>query len=371
MNQILFSMETNPTLYGCMPIIFFYIFSASSPEINFMQRNIANITGLSSLFVSSVETAFASTVSPNSWISLCGSYCSMQSLCNREGFNIRIPGRVKARIGIIGNDQNDCMTPDSIIGLGIGSWGASHTQFFNISAGADNYCNCGGHRGFRPNIPAWSFIYGRDFSNCSSLNYCSARGRCVANNFCTCDANYLGTTCAQTTCFGTLSNQSSVCSSNGACVDYNSCSCVRGSSGLSCNVTWTCFSASSLSTSGCSNRGFCDAPDTCTCNANYLGAACNVTTCSNVLSNSSMVCSSHGACNSYNNCTCSINYDGNNCQFTTCFGTNSSVPAVCNGHGSCAAFDTCTMNFIILTIVRSLQCWMDRSSMSICILLWN
>eukprot|EP00118_Oscarella_pearsei_P025261 m.307853 g.307853 ORF g.307853 m.307853 type:complete len:253 (+) comp42938_c0_seq1:142-900(+) len=41
---------------------------------------------------------------------------SLQSNCNKEGFNIESTRSV--RIGIIGNEQEDCQTPDSHIGIG-------------------------------------------------------------------------------------------------------------------------------------------------------------------------------------------------------------------------------------------------------------
>ena len=51
-----------------------------------------------------------------------GSYASLQSSCNREGFNILSDDNSmgKARIGIIGNNENDCVSSDSRIGFGTG-----------------------------------------------------------------------------------------------------------------------------------------------------------------------------------------------------------------------------------------------------------
>ncbi|CAH3187367.1 unnamed protein product, partial [Porites evermanni] len=63
----------------------------------------------------------------DTWKSLIGSEASMQFNCNREGFNARsdkqyYPGRdqSKARIGILGNNENDCGQCDSRIGFGTG-----------------------------------------------------------------------------------------------------------------------------------------------------------------------------------------------------------------------------------------------------------
>ena len=55
----------------------------------------------------------------NKWKSLI-SGSSMQRNCNREGFNARAgsDGNSRARLGLIANENNDCYSPDSFIGLG-------------------------------------------------------------------------------------------------------------------------------------------------------------------------------------------------------------------------------------------------------------
>ncbi|XP_028416386.1 uncharacterized skeletal organic matrix protein 5-like isoform X2 [Dendronephthya gigantea] len=52
---------------------------------------------------------------------------SLQRNCNREGFNVNLrPGHhARIRLGIAGNEQNDCKTPDSFMGLG-GEGGTSY-----------------------------------------------------------------------------------------------------------------------------------------------------------------------------------------------------------------------------------------------------
>ena len=55
------------------------------------------------------------------WKTLIGSQASLQTGCNREGFNVASSrSYAKARIGILGNDQRDCATTDSKIGFGTG-----------------------------------------------------------------------------------------------------------------------------------------------------------------------------------------------------------------------------------------------------------
>ena len=61
----------------------------------------------------------------NKWKMLLGVNASLQRNCNKEGFNPACTGwsasnNARARIGILGNEQNDCVTCDSRIGFGTG-----------------------------------------------------------------------------------------------------------------------------------------------------------------------------------------------------------------------------------------------------------
>ena len=58
----------------------------------------------------------------DTWKSLIGSEASLQLNCNKEGFNAvsKKSASSKARIGIIGNDQDDCRSCNSRIGFGTG-----------------------------------------------------------------------------------------------------------------------------------------------------------------------------------------------------------------------------------------------------------
>ena len=73
----------------------------------------------------------ATSLGRNTWKKLIGSQASLQVNCNKEGFNavgvssgnskariVGRSGRSKARIGILGNNENDCSSPDSRIGFG-------------------------------------------------------------------------------------------------------------------------------------------------------------------------------------------------------------------------------------------------------------
>ena len=58
----------------------------------------------------------------DNWKSLIGSEASLQTNCNKEGFNaVGVdPHHSKARIGILGNNEGDCRSCDSRIGFGTG-----------------------------------------------------------------------------------------------------------------------------------------------------------------------------------------------------------------------------------------------------------
>ena len=60
----------------------------------------------------------------NTWKSLIGSEASLQHNCNQEGFNTvgKEASFSKARIGIIGNNEGNCGSPDSRIGFGTGGY---------------------------------------------------------------------------------------------------------------------------------------------------------------------------------------------------------------------------------------------------------
>merc|ERR1719167_1465090 len=55
------------------------------------------------------------------WKSLIPGESSLQRNCNREGFNVRDDNnkaKARVRIGIIANQENNCASPDSRIGIG-------------------------------------------------------------------------------------------------------------------------------------------------------------------------------------------------------------------------------------------------------------
>ena len=64
----------------------------------------------------------ATVLGRDTWKSLIGFRASLQRHCNQEGFNAKSKRRVnsRARIGILGNNQYDCISNDSRIGFGTG-----------------------------------------------------------------------------------------------------------------------------------------------------------------------------------------------------------------------------------------------------------
>ena len=66
----------------------------------------------------------ATSLGRNTWKYLIGSQASLQTNCNKEGFNAMSSDRPgsKARIGILGNEQDDCGSCDSRIGFGTGGY---------------------------------------------------------------------------------------------------------------------------------------------------------------------------------------------------------------------------------------------------------
>ncbi|PFX24564.1 hypothetical protein AWC38_SpisGene10818 [Stylophora pistillata] len=89
----------------------------------------------------------------NTWKSLLGSEASLQPYCNREGFNAHTPSsdHPKVRIGILGNEQNDCDSCDSRLGFG---GGGRHDD----SNTCGNAAGWGGDNGDK-NIKAMGYIF--------------------------------------------------------------------------------------------------------------------------------------------------------------------------------------------------------------------
>ena len=83
----------------------------------------------------------ATSLGRNTWKKLIGSRALLQPNCNKEGFNVVsiYSAWPKARIGILGNNENDCITCDSHIGFGTaGKHDDSNTCGNEATNGGDN-----------------------------------------------------------------------------------------------------------------------------------------------------------------------------------------------------------------------------------------
>ena len=112
----------------------------------------------SSLFNVIADGDFKNTnVGKNKWLSLMDGSL-LQHNCNKEGFNINTLGsraaHFKVRIGIIANNEKDCVSCDSCFGFGTsvrGCWG----QIRNTTCGNVAICNELENK----NTPAFGYIF--------------------------------------------------------------------------------------------------------------------------------------------------------------------------------------------------------------------
>jgi len=74
----------------------------------------------------------------DTWKQLIGSQSSLQLNCNKEGFNTLCIGQ-RMRIGILSNNEDDCITCDSRIGFGADTSVADSNTCGNVALhGGDN-----------------------------------------------------------------------------------------------------------------------------------------------------------------------------------------------------------------------------------------
>ncbi|KAL9953840.1 hypothetical protein ACROYT_G041312 [Oculina patagonica] len=89
-----------------------------SQQINYIVIN----KQANSLYSLIADGQYASSLGRNTWKTLIGSQASLQLKCNKEGFNAACGDTTmgKARIGVLGNNENYCYQCDSRIGFGTG-----------------------------------------------------------------------------------------------------------------------------------------------------------------------------------------------------------------------------------------------------------
>lgn len=93
---------------------------------------------LQEIFASNVQ--IYSDLGTSSWRNSGGNF-AWQHHCNAQGFNRRITSS-KARFGLLMNQENDCNSPDTSIGIGL-----THRDRTVWSGGAHNCCQNGGRGG--------------------------------------------------------------------------------------------------------------------------------------------------------------------------------------------------------------------------------
>ena len=88
-------------------------------KVNFIKIN-KQARSLSSLIADGQYRA--TSLGRKTWKELVGSTASLQRKCKKEGFNVVCSkeGSSKARIGILGNNEDKCSSCDSRIGFGTG-----------------------------------------------------------------------------------------------------------------------------------------------------------------------------------------------------------------------------------------------------------
>jgi hypothetical protein len=86
---------------------------------------------------------------------------SLQHNCNKEGFNAHVQNSIftRVRLGLIANQENDCNTPDSFIGLGA-SGGWHYCNYSPSANAAGNIAQCSADNGNK-NAKAMGYIFVR------------------------------------------------------------------------------------------------------------------------------------------------------------------------------------------------------------------
>lgn len=112
-----------------------------------------SVTSLAAAMV----TGYAKTTAGRSaWLTLVGQPGYLLGNCNQEGVNSQSPF-TSVRLGILGNNENDCISPDSAIGFGV----QPDNNVPNLSAGDVTGNNAGANNPGLPfAIPKFGFILG-------------------------------------------------------------------------------------------------------------------------------------------------------------------------------------------------------------------
>ena len=92
-------------------------------------------SSLYALIADGTEKRLTKKLGRHTWKKPIGQGASLQTHCNREGFNLKSADHhSEARIGIISNDESDCASPDSRIGFGTGGYPNGRNTCGNVAS---------------------------------------------------------------------------------------------------------------------------------------------------------------------------------------------------------------------------------------------
>ena len=125
------TLETKMPTYWNTPFTKICLGMKTARHINFVIIN----KEANSLYSLVADGSYRSTLlGRDTWKSLIGSQGSLQSYCNKEGFNAVCGNACRARIGVVSNKENACTTCDSRIGFG----GGGRPENSNTCGNANN-----------------------------------------------------------------------------------------------------------------------------------------------------------------------------------------------------------------------------------------
>lgn len=146
-NEVLIGLET-PIQADPMPL-----------TLKYMQFNVTDAASLHAIFEPGVYQATSAGV--GMWQMLVAS-SGLQNNCEREGFNVKGDSAdpanyARVRIGILGNNEDSCQSPDSWLGIGGTLEGDSCGANWNVTTGNAVDCDQGPDK----NIASFAVVYVR------------------------------------------------------------------------------------------------------------------------------------------------------------------------------------------------------------------
>ncbi len=154
--------QSKSSLFSTLPFTEVLVrteFPLGSGTARDLKATVGGSPNLQALFVGGTFVS-ANFGGRSAWKSTMGAQAALQSNCNQEGFNNNPGGNGAAhrvRIGIVGNNENDCATPDSRIGIGGGGSTCTAPDVGLMSVGNGGGCTADGPDPFLYGF-AWVFV---------------------------------------------------------------------------------------------------------------------------------------------------------------------------------------------------------------------